>query len=62
KGGREGHLTDLEATAKAVRVMQHEFSSDMARAIAGYVYGDSELPVASGTPSGCPRDEPVFKP
>ncbi len=62
KGGREGHLTDREATAKAVRVMQHEFSSDIARAIAGYVYGDSELPAASGTPSGCPRDEPVFKP
>lgn len=62
KGGREGHLTDREATAKAVRVMQHEFSSDMARAIAGYVYGDTELPVAPGVPSGCPRDERVPKP
>jgi len=61
KGGREGHLTDREATAKAVRVMQHEFSSDMARAIAGYVYGDSEPPAAIGIPSGCPRDERVPK-
>jgi hypothetical protein len=62
KGGREGHLTDQEATAKAVRVMQHEFSSDMARAIAGYVYGDSEPPAAIGIPSGCPRDERIPKP
>ena len=57
KGGKEGHLTEREAVAKAVRVMQQEFSSDLARAIAGYVYGDLELPAASGTPPGCPRDE-----
>jgi hypothetical protein len=57
KGGKEGHLTEREAVAKAVRVMQQEFSSDLAREIAGYVYGDLELPSASGTPPGCPRDE-----
>lgn len=57
KGGKEGHLTEREAVAKAVRVMQQEFSSDLARAIAGYVYGDLELPSVSGTPPGCPRDE-----
>jgi hypothetical protein len=56
KGGREGHLTDGEAVAKAVRVMQQEFASDLARSIAGYIYGDQQLPVASGTPPGCPRE------
>jgi hypothetical protein len=62
KGGKEGHITDREASAKAVRVMQHEFSSDVARAIAGYVYGDSELPANPGTPPGCPRDQQHQKP
>ncbi|MEX5216469.1 MAG: LPP20 family lipoprotein [Nitrospira sp.] len=57
KGGKEGHLTEREAVAKAVRVMQQEFSSELAHSIAGYVYGDMELPPASGTPPGCPRDE-----
>ena len=56
KGGREGHLTEKEAVAKAVRVMQQEFASDVARSIAGYVYGDQPLPSASGTPPGCPRE------
>ena len=57
KGGKEGHLTEREAVAKAVRVMQQDFSSELAHSIAGYVYGDRELPPASGTPPGCPRDE-----
>ena len=56
KGGREGHLTEKEAVAKAVRVMQQEFASDVARSIAGYIYGDQPLPSASGTPPGCPRE------
>jgi hypothetical protein len=30
-GGREGHLTEREAMAKTLRVMQHELSSDVAR-------------------------------
>ncbi len=57
KGGKEGHLTTKEATAKALRVMQQEFASDLAKAIAGYVYGDVELPVAAGPPAGCPRGD-----
>jgi LPP20 lipoprotein len=57
KGGKEGHLTEREAVAKTVRVMQQEFSSELAHSIAGYIYGDMELPSASGTPPGCPRDE-----
>ena len=56
KGGKEGHLSDREATAKAVRVMQQEFSTDVAKAIAAHVYGESELPAQASQPAGCPRE------
>ncbi len=56
KGGKEGHLSDREAIAKVVRVMQQEFSTDVAKAIAGHVYGESELPAQASQPAGCPRD------
>lgn len=56
KGGKEGHLSDREATAKVVRVMQQEFSADVAKAIAAHVYGESELPAQESQPAGCPRD------
>lgn len=56
KGGKEGHLTEREATAKVVRVMQQEFSTDVAKAIASHVYGESELPAPASQPAGCPRD------
>ncbi len=56
KGGKEGHLSDREATAKAVRVMQQEFSTDVAKAIAAHIYGESELPAQASQPAGCPRD------
>lgn len=56
KGGKEGHLSEREATAKVVRVMQQEFSVDVARAIAAHVYGESELPAQANQPAGCPRD------
>lgn len=56
KGGKEGHLSDREAIAKAVRVMQQEFSADVAKAIAAHVYGESELPAQASQPAGCPRD------
>ena len=62
KGGKEGHLTDGEARAKAVRVMQQEFSSDLARAIAGHIYGEAELPTTAGTSPGCPREATPTKP
>ncbi len=55
-GGKEGHLSEREATAKVVRVMQQEFSSDVAKAIAAHVYGESELPTQANHPAGCPRD------
>ena len=56
KGGKEGHLSDREATAKVVRVMQQEFSTDVAKAIAAHVYGELELPAQASQPAGCPRD------
>lgn len=58
KGGKEGHLSEREAIAKAVRVMQQEFSADVAKAIAAHVYGESELPAQASQPAGCPRDGP----
>ena len=62
KGGKEGHLSEREATAKVVRVMQQEFSADAAKAIAAHVYGESELPAQVNQPSGCPRDGVVSAP
>ncbi len=56
KGGREGHVTEREAEAKAVRVMQQEFSAELARSVAAHVYGETELPVAAAAPSGCPKE------
>jgi hypothetical protein len=54
RGGREGHVTSGEATAKAVRVMQQEVSSELARTLAGYVYGDQDQPVGL-PPAACPN-------
>ncbi len=54
RGGREGHVTSGEATAKAVRVMQQEVSSELARTLAGYVYGNTEQPV-NLPPAACPK-------
>jgi len=62
KGGKEGHLSEREATAKVVRVMQREFSADVAKAIAAHVYGESELPAQASRPAGCPRDGLVSTP
>lgn len=56
KGGKEGHLSDREATARVVRIMQQELSVDVAQAIAAHVYGEMELPAQASQPAGCPRD------
>ncbi len=53
KGGKEGHVTEREASAKAVRVMQQEFSSDLAHAVAAHLYGERELSVTPPASSGC---------
>lgn len=57
RGGKEGHLTEREATAKALRVMQQEFSTEVAKAIAAHVFGEAALPMPAARPSGCPRSE-----
>ena len=62
KGGKEGHLSDREATARAVRVMQQELSTDVAKAIAAHVYGELELPAQPSQSAGCPRDGPASTP
>ncbi|NJL16935.1 MAG: hypothetical protein HC938_06775 [Nitrospira sp.] len=62
RGGREGHLTAREATAKTLRVMQHVVSSDVAKAIAAHIFGDDALSVSTKTPAGCPRDESTVSP
>ena len=62
KGGKEGHLTEREATAKVIRVMQQDMSSDVAKAIAAHVYGETELPAQAIRPAGCPREGQPPKP
>lgn len=62
RGGKEGHLTEREATAKALRVIQQEFSSDLARAIAAHIFGEAALPAPAALPAGCPREEPSTRP
>jgi hypothetical protein len=57
RGGREGHVTEREATAKTLRVIQQEFSSDLAKAIAAHIYGEAALPMPAAMPAGCPREE-----
>ena len=62
RGGKEGHLTDREATAKALRVIQQEFSSDLAKAIASHVFGEASLPAQAASPAGCPRESTPANP
>jgi hypothetical protein len=62
KGGKEGHLTEREATAKVIRVMQQDFSTEVAKAIAAHVYGEAELPSEPIRPAGCPREGAKGKP
>lgn len=56
RSGKEGHLSEGEASAKAVRVMQQELTSELATTLAGYVYGDTDSPAAI-PPAACPREE-----
>lgn len=56
RGGKEGHLSDREAAAKALRVIQQEFSLDLAKAIASHVFGEAPLPDSKASSAGCPRD------
>lgn len=60
-GGKEGHLTEREATAKTLRVMQQELSSDVAKAIAAHIFGEVALPETATMPASCPREESGVK-
>lgn len=62
RGGKEGHLTEGEAMAKTLRVMQQEVSSEVAKAIAAQILDDDALPVMAGMPVGCPREESTVSP
>ena len=58
RSGKEGHLTEREATARALRVMRHELSADVARAIAAHIFGETALPTSAAVSGGgCPREE-----
>lgn len=61
RGGKEGHLTEREATAKVLRVIQQEFSSDVAQMIAAHIFGEVSLPATAAMPAGCPREVPAGK-
>ena len=62
RGGKEGHLSDREATAKVVRIMQQDMMSEVAKAIAAHVFGEIELPAEAVRPAGCPREESERRP
>jgi hypothetical protein len=55
RGGKEGHLTEREATAKTLRIIQQEASTEVARAIAAHIFGEAALPDSGALPAGCPR-------
>jgi hypothetical protein len=57
RGGKEGHLTEREATAKTLRVAQRELSSEVATAIAAHIFGEAMLPAPTAMPAGCPRED-----
>ncbi|MDH4153984.1 MAG: hypothetical protein OEV01_09400, partial [Nitrospira sp.] len=61
RGGKEGHVTEREATAKALRVIQQEFSLDVAQAIAAHIFGEVTLPATAAMPAGCPREASAGK-
>jgi hypothetical protein len=56
RGGREGHLTEREATAKTLRVMQQELSSDVAKAIAAHIFGEAALSETATMSASCLRE------
>jgi len=57
RGGKEGHLTDHEATAKALRVAERELSSEVATAIAAHIFGEAALSMPTAMLAGCPRED-----
>ncbi len=56
RGDKIGHLSVQEATNKALRAIQQEFSSELAKTVAGYVYGETDPAGAPTTAGACPRE------
>ncbi|MBM4125074.1 MAG: hypothetical protein FJ246_09020 [Nitrospira sp.] len=55
RAGKEGHLTEGEASAKATKIMQQEVTSELAKTLAGYVYGEVDQPGPT-PPAACPKE------
>jgi hypothetical protein len=54
RSGREGHLNSLEASNRALKSLQQEVSSALAKSLAEHIYGD---PPSDSTPApaACPK-------
>ncbi len=56
RGDKVGHVSVEEATSKALRAIQQEFSSELAKTVAGYVYGETDPASVPTTAGACPRE------
>ena len=54
RSGREGHVTQKEAIARASKAMQAAVTLDVANALSSYIYGDVEE-LAPPSTTACPR-------
>ncbi len=54
RSGREGHLNFPEATGRALKVLQQEVSSALAKSLAEHIYGDPPSD-STPTPAACPK-------
>ncbi|MBI5745379.1 MAG: LPP20 family lipoprotein [Nitrospirae bacterium] len=56
RSGKEGHLTVDEAALKAIRAMQPELISDLAKNVASYIFGEAQE-IKGTSMAGCPKIE-----
>ncbi len=54
RSGREGHITEPEASNRALRVLQQEVSSALAKSLAAHIFGDLP-PDATQPQAACPK-------
>jgi len=54
QAGREGHLTYQEASGRALKALQQEVSSALAKSLAEHIYGDPP-PESASAPAACPK-------
>ena len=54
RSGREGHLNYPEASNRALKVLQQEVSSALAKNLAEHIYGDPPSD-ATPQPASCPK-------